>query len=197
MKNILLILNFLVFATISCSAQNTMSLEDAAIYPEQPDGRMLPPNTTYLKDINNSLNKYVGTWRGNLNGKKYEYNFIKKVNDGSVDGKVRRDRLVGRLRITDSNGNILYNTFTEPDDNNTNFFGKNFQPDLKAYMIYFVGNSIGCAEYGDVYLFVQPTTPNQMYLIMIPDNDITKEGDCPAGFQPTIPYQKTITLTKQ
>ncbi|UFH30890.1 hypothetical protein LNP04_12985 [Chryseobacterium sp. C-71] len=197
MKNIILVLSFLMFTTISCSAQNTMSLEEAAVYPEQLDGRMLPPNTTYLKDINNSLNKYVGTWRGNLNGKKYEYNLIKKINDGSPDGKVRRDRLVGRLRITDSNGNVVYNTFTEPDDNNTNFFGKNFQSDLKAYKMYFVGNSVGCAEYGDVYLRIKPTTPNQMTILMLPDNDIVVEGVCPANFQPTIPYKQLIHLTKQ
>lgn len=192
MKNITLILILLFLSTSSCKAQ-VVSLETMAQCSNNPQ---TCPNATYLKDLNNSLNKYVGTWRGNLNGKKYEYNFIKQLNFG-VEDDYRWDRLVGRLRITDSNGNILYNTFTEPDDLKTKFGGDNFQQDLNAYVMNFVGNSIGCVEYGDVYLIIKPAAPNVMYLIMIPDNDISEEGSCPPTFQPSIPYKKTITLTKQ
>ncbi|MCA6069000.1 hypothetical protein JI747_017680 [Chryseobacterium sp. RG1] len=195
MKNIFLILNIFILTAISCNAQSTISLEEAAVYPEQPDGRMLPLNTIYVKDINNSLNKYTGNWKGSLNGKIYEFSFIKKENVGGYD--VNWDFIVGRFRITNSFGVIFYDSTTELDDDKTKFWGKNFQPDLKAYVMYFVGNSIGCAEAGDVYLIIQPATPNQMSIIMIPDNDTTEEGDCPSNFQPTIPYKKTINLTKQ
>jgi hypothetical protein len=153
------------------------------------------PDVTYIKDINNSLNKYVGIWKGNFNGKTYEFKFIKQLNFG-VEDDFRWDRLIGRIRIKDGNGAILYNTFNEIDDNNTKFKGDNFQPDLEAYKVYFVGNS-ACVEYGDVYLRIYPSTPNQMTVFFHPDNDISEEGSCPPDFQPTIPYQKTIHLTKQ
>ena len=167
------LLLFILF-TVSCKSQ-TVSLETAAqCMQENPPFPC--PNFTYVKDINNSLNKYVGTWEGSLNGKNYEFKFIKKENVGE---------------------DIKDDSFTEADDDKTHFFGTNFQPDLKAYIVYFHGPSIGCAEYGDVYLRIQPTTPDQMTAIMIPDNDTTIEGKCPINFQPTIPYEQLIHLIKQ
>lgn len=191
MKNITLIL-ILLFLSSSCSAQ-VVSLETMAQCSNNPQ---TCPDATYLKDINNSLDKYIGTWKGNYNGKIYEFQFVKQLNFG-VEDDYRWDRLVGRLRITDNNGSILYNTFNEQDDLKTKFKGINFQSDLKAYKMYFVGNSVGCAEYGDVYLRIQPSTPAQMTILMLPDNDIVVEGKCPTNFQPTIPYKQLIHLIKQ
>ncbi|MXS69907.1 hypothetical protein GSF70_01595 [Flavobacteriaceae bacterium W22] len=189
MKHLLLIL---IIFSISCNAQ-TISLEQAVTYEQQTG--TIPQSTTYIKDINNSLNKYIGTWKGYLNGNTYEFSFIKKENVGGYD--VNWDLLVGRLKVLDSSGNVIYNTFNEQDDLKTKFKGDNFQSDLKAYKMYFVGNSVGCAEYGDVYLRIQPSTPSQMTIIMLPDNDIVVEGVCPTNFQPTIPYKQLIHLTKQ
>lgn len=197
MKNAFLILLAFMLNFISCKAQNIISLEDAALYPEQADGRTLPLNITYVKDVNNSLNKYVGTWSGSYDNKIYEFNFIKQINHGSADGSVRRDRLIGRLKVKNSSGNIIYNSLNESDDLKTKFKGDKLQSDLQAYIMYFQGNTIGCAEYGAVSLRIKPATPNQMTVFMIPDNDTTVEGMCPPNFQPTIPYLKTIYLIKQ
>lgn len=191
MNNFKTILIILALFTISCKAQ-TVSLETIAKC-QQENPPYPCPDYTYVKDINNSLNKYVGTWKGILNGKTYEFNFIKKENMGEY---IKRDRLIGRLRIKDSSGNIVYNTFTQTDNTKTMLSGLNFQPNLEAYMVYFVGRS-ECVEYGNVYLRMLPSTPNQMTVFFHPDNDINVEGSCPPDFQPTIPYQKTIYLTKQ
>ena len=183
------LLSILTFLTISCHAQ-TVTLETAA----QCRGTGNCPNFTFIKDINNSLNKYVGTWKGIYNGKTYEFNFIKKLNVGEL---IKKDRLIGRMRIKDSNGNIIYNTFNETDDEKTNLMGDNFQSDLKAYIIYFVGNSpFACGEEGDVYLRIKPETPNVMTIKMLQDADIVW-GECPSNYQPTIPYNTSISLTRQ
>lgn len=192
MKNTFLILIIFLFPTISCKSQ-IISLEQAVIYEQQTGS--VPQSTTYIKDVNNSLNKYIGIWKGNLNGKTYEFSFIKKENVGGYD--VNWDFLVGRLKVSGSNGNVIYNTFNEQDDLKTKFKGINFQSDLKAYKMYFVGNSVGCAEYGDVFLNILPSTPLQMTVLMLPDNDIVVEGKCPVNFQPTIPYEQLIHLVKQ
>lgn len=191
MKNFKTILIILALFTISCKAQ-TVSLETMAQCSSNPESC---PDVSYIKDINNSLNKYVGTWKGNLNGKTYEFKFIKQLNFG-VEDDFRWDRLIGRIKVINSNGAIIFNNFNEPNDNETFFFGTNFQPNLEAYMVYFVGRS-ECVEYGNVYLRMLPSTPNQMTVFFHPDNDINVEGSCPTDFQPTIPYQKTIYLTKQ
>ena len=195
MKNFIPILIIFALSIISCKAQ-TVSLETLAKCQQENPPFPCPENYNYVKDINNLLNKYVGTWKGSYNEKFYEFNFTKKINDGSSGTNVTRDRIIGRAKVINSNGTILYNTLNEPNDNDTNFFGRNFQPDLEAYMVYFVGNS-ACVEYGDVYLRIYPATPNQMTVYFHPDNDISVEGSCPPNFVPTIPYKTTIHLTKQ
>jgi len=182
---------FFIFTliTVSCKAQ-TVSLESAA----QCRGTGNCPNFKFIKDFNNSLDKYVGTWKGNYNGKTYELNFTKKLEIGE---DIKKDRLIGRMRIKDSGGNIIYDTFNEPDDMKTNFMGDNFQSDLKCYMIYFVGDTPkGCINYGTVYLTIKPQTPNQMSVFYWGEYDIV-EGVCPSGFATTFPEKKNIFLTKQ
>lgn len=183
-----LIILFALF-TFSCSSQ-TISLETAANCHINRNC----PNFNYVKDINNSLNKYVGIWNGNYNGNFYQLNFIKKEYVGE---DIKDDRLIGRMQIKNSTGKILYNTLSESNDLKTKFSGINFQPNLKAYMVYFVGNKTDCIDYGTVYLIINPSTPNKMTIDFLPDNDIVIEGKCTNSFVPTLPYRKTITLIKQ
>ncbi|MPS75208.1 MAG: hypothetical protein E2590_18985 [Chryseobacterium sp.] len=183
------LLSILTFLTISCNAQ-TVSLESFA----QCSATSNCPDYNYIKDINNSLNKYVGTWKGIYNGKTYELQFKKILYE---DFGIKSDLLKGRMRIKDSNGNITYDTFNESDDAKTKFSGFGFQSNLKYYMMHFVGNSsFACAEQGHVYLRINPETPNIMSIIMHQDADIVW-GECPSNYQPTIPYNTSISLTKQ
>ncbi|WP_311136929.1 DUF6705 family protein [Chryseobacterium luquanense] len=193
MKYLLLVITFF---TLSCKAQ-IVSLETMAKCREENPTILCPDNWTYEKDINNLLDKYIGIWKGNFNGKYYEINLKKGLYQDLTLSEKKSDILVGRLRVTDPNLNIYYNNFSELNDDKTNFSGLGFQSDLKAYKMYFVGNSVGCAEYGDVYLRIQHSTPSQMTILMLPDNDIVVEGKCPTNFQPTIPYKQLIHLVKQ
>ncbi|PWW27522.1 DUF6705 family protein [Chryseobacterium sp. AG844] len=185
MKNILSIICFIVFT--SCMGQ-TVSLETMA----QCEPANCPA-ATYIKDVNNLLNKYVGTWKGSLNGKNYEFNFIKKENFGFSDN-LKRDRLIGRLKITNSNGIVEYDSFNK-QDNETDFFGNNFQKDLKVYLMRFSGNKINCIDYGYTYMWIKPETPNQIGINFHPDNDIVKQ-DC-TNFKTTLPDNQIIHLTRQ
>jgi len=186
-------LALLGFSTISCKSQ-IISLEQAVTYKQQTG--TVPQNTTYIKDMNHSLDKYIGTWKGYYNGYSFEFKFTKKENVNGYD--VNWDFLIGRMQVTDFNENITYNTFNELDDTKTKLSGYNFQPDLKAYMMYFVGNSnVNCNEQGYIYLRIKPETPDKMSILMLQDNDISIEGACPPNFKPTIPYKTSISLTRQ
>lgn len=185
MKNILSIICFAIFS--SCIGQ-TISLETMAQC--QPGSC---PTATYVKDINNLLNKYVGTWKGAFNGKNYEFKFVKKENFG-FENNLKADRLIGTLKITNSNGAVEYDSFNK-QDSETDFFGDNFQPNLKAYMIRFAGGKLGCIDYGYVYLRIKPETPNNMSVNFHPDNDIVKQ-DC-SNFKTTLPDNQIIHLTRQ
>ncbi|WP_426481377.1 DUF6705 family protein [Chryseobacterium sp. R2ACT005] len=179
----------LIFLTTSCNAQ-VISLEAAAQCPVTSNC----PQYNYAKDINNSLDKYISTWKGIYNGKTYEFQFKKGIYE---EIGIRRDKLIGRMKVTDSNGNVIYNTFNETSDIKTNFDGLNFQPDLKAYRMTFVGKSeFACGEEGVVYLRIKPETPNKMSILMLQDADITW-GQCPPNYQPIIPYKTSISLIRQ
>ncbi|WP_101240529.1 DUF6705 family protein [Chryseobacterium sp. PMSZPI] len=184
MKNILSIICLAVFT--GCIGQ-TVSLETMAqCIPSQTC-----PNASYVKDINNSLNKYVGTWKGNRDGKNYEFNFIKKENVGENQ---KKDILIGRVKITNANGVVEYDNFNKPDTA-TRFTGFNFQKDLKAYLMYFLGGKLGCIDYGYAYLIIKPETPNKMSITFLPDYDIVTQ-DC-SNFKTTLPTEKVIHLTRQ
>ncbi|RXM60928.1 hypothetical protein [Chryseobacterium sp. CH1] len=131
---------------------------------------------------------------GTYNGKTYEIQLKKGIYE---DIGIRRDKLIGRMKVIDSNGNIVYNSFNEINDATIKFNGVGFQKDLKAYMMYFIGNSeFACGEEGIVYLRIKPETPNKMSILMLQDADITW-GECPTTYQPTIPYKKSISLIRQ
>jgi len=185
-NKIAILILLLSFSTIYAQ---TISLESAAQCLNNPNCA----DYTYAKDLNNSLQQYIGVWKGNHNGKSYEIKLNKILYE---DMGQKTDILAGRLQLKDNNGNTLYTSYNETDDTKTNFTGLNFQADLKAYRMYFVGNS-QCGEYGTVYLRIKQETPNQMSLFMLADQDIIKEGLCPSNFSPIIPYKTTIFLTRQ
>lgn len=188
MKNILFII-LTVFAN-TFNAQ-TVSLETMAQCYDNP--QTCPDNPQYVKDVNHLLDKYIGTWKGTLDGKTYEFNFIKKENIGEA-GKAKWDMLVGRLKITNASGIEEFNNFNK-SDNLTRFWGYNFQKDLKLYLMNFFGGKINCIDNGYIYMSVKPATPNLMSVSFYPDYDIVTE-DC-SNFKTTFPTNQIIHLTKQ
>jgi hypothetical protein len=169
---------FIIIAFSSILNAQTISLEFMAQCKANPT--MCVENFDYVKDINNLLNKYVGTWKGSLEGKNYEFNFIKKENVERGSSGIRWDRLIGRVKITNQNGIVEFD---------------NFYKDLTVYLTIFSGAKIGCIDYGYLYLRIKPETPNNMTISFVPDNDIVKQ-DC-SDFQTTIPTSKKINLIKQ
>ena len=189
MKNIILVI-ILFITGVSCKAQTTISLEQAYQYSKSDDG--IPETVTYIKDINNRLDQFVGTWKGSYNGKNYEFKFIKKLNYTKYT--VKWDKLIGRILIKDSNGNIIYNTMNESDDN-TMFWG--YQLQTRAYVMSFVYNSY-CNDSGDIFIEVRKNNSNEMTLYFYKDGGLYNPAKCPNydTYVPLLPKDK-IVLTKQ
>ncbi len=189
MKNTIKLL-LITFATFSCHAQ-TISLEQAAACRDNPG---TCPDFTYVKDINNSLDRYVGTWKGSYNGKNYEFRFIKKIAAGE---RIKKDKLIGRLLVTDNAGNIIYNTLNESDDE-TYLSGLNFvKSNVKTYTLSYVVKG-GCYDYGDLYLRSKTSNVNELSLLFIRDSDLIDPSKCNYSTYVTlIPEKIAITLIKQ
>ena len=190
MKNILTII--LAFLALSCKSQ-IVSLETAAECSEAYPC----PNFTYVKDINNTLNKYIGIWKGTYNGKVYEMKFNKNLYEGFTG--IKSDELAGRLRISIP-GNLtltIFDNFNEPDDKKTRFSGLGLTDDLQGYALVFGGPfTRGCMNRGTVAIRLNANNPNQMRVIYQSAQDIVV-GECPSSFSQTLPELQEILLTKQ
>ena len=168
----------------------TVSLELMALCDANPS--VCPENFDYVKDVNHFLNKYVGTWKGSLDGKNYEFNFIKKENTQRGLSGIKWDRLIGRVRIINQNGTVEYDNFNKPD--NEASLGDNFHDNLKIYLVGFSGNKTGCNDSGFLYLR-KPNPANKMKIDFYPIADIVTQ-DC-SNFKTAIPTNRIINLTKQ
>jgi len=101
MKNILKYI--LLFSVLSCKSQITTVV---------PLSSYDYPNGAYVKDLDNELNYYVGTWQGILNNKKYIFEFVKFTQHqrGLIsEDYYYRDEIKGKLKVIDLQTNqVLY-----------------------------------------------------------------------------------------
>jgi hypothetical protein len=189
MKKIILI-TMLFIATLSCKAQNIVPVEKQN---ESWDPNNGLPKNTYFKDVNNLMNKYIGTWNGTYNNKKYTF-IISKYLDKSSDGRIY-DILIIRYLIINPDGSILEDTRAESDEH-TRMRGGYFSKDQKYYVLSFVPRDETCGIRGDIY--VRPNGA-QLTLAMAPSIEIFSNSDCiTANLKaPLFPTKERMTLTKQ
>lgn len=107
MKNIFkIIIFFIAFTTIStCQVTATLPL-DSYNYP----------NGAYLKDLDNKLPFYVGTWNGVYNNKQYTFQFIvfnQQIIDFGNGSYEYLDALVAKFKVVDLfSGKVLYDNLS-------------------------------------------------------------------------------------
>lgn len=174
-----------------------ISLEDAFNYRinDQP----YPAGTNYVKDINNRLDSFVGTWKGNDNGRLYEVRFNKKLAYSMPGGEVAWDRLVGRILVKDSISNdTIYTTLDIQDDYQVLFWGLTYNGS-KLYNLSFSGPENGCYDFGDVYIILADNDATLMAMHYYRgDGDLIDPRTCLGGYEnyrAILP--KTLYLRKQ
>lgn len=196
MKYLILIITLLF--TLSCKSQ-IVSLETMAQCRQENPPIQCPDNWTYEKDVSNSLDKYIGIWKGTYDGKIYEIQLKKGIYQDLTLSERKSDIIVGRLRIT-TTGNLpitIFDNFNELDDTKTDFEGLGFASNLQSYSMFFSGpTTSGCINYGKVFLMIKPATANILNIFFDGNYDIV-EGECPSSFKTTIPEKQNIYLTKQ
>lgn len=179
-----------LFSLISCKAQTIISLEQASQYKKNQSVG-IPETVTYVKDLNNKLDQYVGVWKGAYNGNSYEIKFIKRVN---TKYSVAWDEIIAKMLIKDGKGSIIYNSMDNPDDN-TFFSGIDIQG--RVYVLYFAHDS-QCNGGGNVYIEIAKADSKKMYLYFSRDYDMYDPAKCPNydTYVPLLPKDKMV-LTKQ
>ncbi len=184
MKNIFLFL--LLTATISCNAQT--------IYPLRTFTEI--PDNAYLKDTNNELIQYVGTWKGTWEGKTLFVTFKKITNKYDEDLGYYKDQLIGRFKVIDANGFVRYDNTSLPD-NLVKIIGGKFRKLDDKYSLIYIDRDL-CNTSGNIWLsFTTPTKTELNWELYFGSNMINESCE----YYNTNPFPsalpKQITLTKQ
>ena len=183
----------MILSSLYCKAQVIMSIEEYAKYNNSPEEGQFPD---YVKDINGTFNKYLGTWKVVDDNKTYEF-IVTKVTS-SFDMHVRMfkyDALLVRYKITDSNGTVLVDTRSFADDNPFVIYGLVFTEE-GDYKLSFRGIDNNIQNQGNILLRVYN---GQLRFLFYPEPKVIFGN--PTNYFPNKPYtfprEKSIYLTKQ
>lgn len=146
---------FLIFKT-NCSSQVTEIVPLRSLASEHDNG-------VYLKDIDNELTFYEGTWVGTLNDKKYTFEFVKftqHLSQYEVGGDYYyRDDLMGKFKVEDLiTNNVIYNDLSIITYEDFKIFLTSLR--VGAYFSYV--DKVNCFNSADFFLFKVSGNPNQL-----------------------------------
>jgi len=148
----------LILVTIGCKAQGiTIVLEDIDNY--EFNEYSSAPRIAHVKDINNILGEYLGTWIGTHDGKSYEFRIIKHTLTVWNDYDYLEDILIMRYIIKDSNGAILEDTTNIPVGDPLDdlviqgmFMRYDDNANPESYQLHYYGRDHKCGQDGDIVI---------------------------------------------
>jgi len=186
MKNILLISLF-IFA-FSCKAQQVYPLRTYIDIPEN----------SYLKDTNNELQNYEGTWKGTWNNKTIFFTFKKINNKYNSTLKYYKDILIGKFIVKDINGAILFDN-TSISDDHAKIIGFGLIKNTSTYLISYQDPDL-CHTTGKARISFTDTTKTQLEWKYSQDFNLIDKTcffhGLPQSERPE-PLPMSIILTKQ
>lgn len=188
MKKIFIV-TLLILINISCKAQ-IVPIEKLIDYIKQNQG--VPEGTSYIKDINNLRDKFVGVWKGTYENNIYEIQIVKQIDHFLID----EDVISMRYKITNLNGTVLEDTRLLPNDNPYVTYSRYFEKSW--FVLTYEGRESKCGQRGE--LFVEPletTNYKTMELFLVPSQDFLIETDCPNGAAKQLFPKTQMLLTKQ
>lgn len=191
MKNILLIFCLLSINLVSCQ-----------IYPLNTSAGDIPDNA-YIKDTNNELNKFVGLWKGNWNGKTIYLELRKVKTYSSIPGGTHpyyKDRILGERKIINANGVVEIDRIANFGADGAEFSGmsKSIKPSGRDRLLFSPKNM--CRKMATLDITSLTSTQMTLHFEYLPsaiDENcihnayVEQYGDFPINFP------KDIILTKQ
>lgn len=124
---------------VSCSAQQIFSL--------RPSETTFPEGS-YQKDTNNELWSFEGTWEGEWDDKTVFITFKKLTKQYNEDSKYYRDYLIGKFKVVDDRGRILFDN-TYIDDAQAKIKGHSFKRYGDRYSLSYIDPDL-CSISGSI-----------------------------------------------
>ena len=183
----------LIFTSFNFACSQTLSLEKYSSYFESNNDSELPSDLLYVKDLNNSLDRFVGSWRGTKNDIEVLYQITKTVVSDSEGFLADALKIKYELKNNQTN-EILFTTLALPDDDVYVMEGAYYLN--KYYVGYYYGLE-GCGQDGWVYLYHDMSRLNgeRLNLSIRLDGEILFPENCPNGTPPS-PIPSDIWVTK-
>ena len=195
MRNIFLVLMIMMscksFPQTNCSQYTILPLRTYTDIPED--------QCYYLKDTNNELQAFVGTWKGVWNGKTIFISFKKVANKYKEGLNFNTDIIIGKFKTVDSNGNILFNNLQIADDD-AKMEGLGFINMTDKYIVTYYDEDV-CDMSGTIYLTFANAAKTQLHFSFNQRNEVLT-SDCyfhgwPQADRPEPLPNPDIILTKQ
>lgn len=176
----------LMINILSCSAQNLLLNTPFADIP----------NGAYIKDTNNELTPYIGTYKSNFEGKEITLFITKQENklEQSAQKSYYMDALIVKYIVKNSLGAILQDTQNNISD--IEFYSFKMRPSKNALQFIYTGTNCNVG-WGDIYL--KKVNVTQLSWEYHPNDITTTESKCPSTLDTTIylPETKDLIFTKQ
>ncbi len=154
------------------------------------------PNGSYLKDTNNELSAYEGTWKGSWNNKVIYITFKKNNYFYKETLGCYIDILVGKFKVTDDYGNVFFDN-TYLSDSDSKLKGGTFRKKDDKYSLIYSDSEI-CGLNGFIQINFTDSNKTKLAWKFNEGNFIITK-DCPYYNSPEFPQPlpKEIILTKQ
>jgi len=186
------IIIFILFSAFSCKAQQ--------IYPLKTDYTEVAQNS-YLKDLNNELDSFVGTWQGSFNGNLITLSVTKEEHRFFNENQYKyyKDILSIKYIIKNSSGTVLQNT------QNMTFSAEQLKHTIYSQwaenngnsLLFYYGGTNCRVGWGSIEL--KKISSTQISWEYRPNDIILDDSKCPPGTDINIylPETKDLIFTKQ
>ncbi|KFF07880.1 DUF6705 family protein [Chryseobacterium luteum] len=189
MKNLGICLGIL--AVFSCKAQT--------IYPLLTDNSNIPDHS-YIKDLDNEYDSFVGTWKSNLSGKTVILKITKvsKKQLQKLGQSYYSDVLIVQYSVQDNNGNIIENNISS-NLNDYKIISTLYSKKAHVAKLYYQGGKCQVGWGGISLKMIDSTHFKWNYQ---PESTVVTNKNCsdyPAGgIKINLPYEPAdIIFTKQ
>ncbi|WP_336963874.1 DUF6705 family protein [Chryseobacterium contaminans] len=186
-KTKIVIVFILILSLVACKAQ-TLPLNTSLVDI---------PNNAYIKDTNNELIPYVGTYKANFNGNEIILYISKEDNklEKRSTKQFYRDALVIKYLVKNSSGTILQDTQNN-NVYNIELYSISTRPDQN--MVHFFYSGTNCSV-GWGRIMLKKISPTQLSWEYRPDDIVTTASKCPPTLDTKIylPETKDLIFTKQ
>ncbi len=186
-----LLVGLIILGTICCKAQHIILVENAYKYKGTEGGLLGDHDYVYVKDVNNILPKFVGIWKGTYQTKSFEFRIVKNTRD---NGELKKDALYMRYKITDSNGNVIEDVLSLPNDD-PYVMQNGYVSETGSYVFSYIGRDMACGQNGWVFAGLYGVDNKNMQLFLAVEGENYPE--CTTGTAEQILPMEQMELIKQ